>query len=253
MEVFYMKFIVISLHRHHLRNSVLSLLLILVICCTLAFSVWTKLTRDELFAHVNGEYNEAKIVVVDAGHGGEDSGAIGQDGILEKTLNLEIAFEIGKQLEENGYIVVYTRTDDRLLYRPEEDIKGIRKISDLKNRCKIISRYPQATFISIHMNSFGDSKYSGLQVYYSPNNEKSLTLAQCIQNKVRDDLQPDNNRQTKNGENMYVLKNTQNPGALIECGFLTNSEECLKLSSKEYQKALSFSIVCGIIEYMNSN
>ena len=137
-----------------------------------------------------------------------------------------------------------------MLYTEEENIKGIRKISDLKNRCKIAARYPNSVFVSIHMNSFGSSKYSGLQVYYSEKNDESRLLADSIQNKVINDLQKTNNRVTKPGKDMYILENIDNTAVLIECGFLSNKEECEKLSEKEYQKELSFSIVCGIIEYI---
>ena len=100
------------------------------------------------------------------------------------------------------------------------------------------------------MNSFGSSKYSGLQVYYTDGNDESYNLAQSIQNKVKNDLQKDNNRVVKSGKQIYLLENIENTAVLIECGFLTNPEECEKLSKKDYQKELSFSIVCGIIEYI---
>lgn len=199
------------------------------------------------------EETERKTIIIDAGHGGEDCGAIGVSGVYEKDLNLEIASMLGGLLTDEGYAVIYTRTDDRLLYTDEENIKGIRKISDLKNRCKIGAEYENSIFVSIHMNSFAEEKYSGLHVYYSDNNADSYALAMKVQGKVRDTLQPNNNRVPKSGENIYLLENLENPAILIECGFLTNIEECEKLSQKEYQKELSFSILCGIIEYIESN
>ena len=129
-------------------------------------------------------------------------------------------------------------------------IKDSLKISDLKNRCKVAERYPDSIFVSIHMNSFGSSNYSGLQVYYSGSNDSSRILADSIQNKVINDLQKENKRVTKPGKDMYILENINNTAVLVECGFMTNNEELKKLSEKEYQKQLSFSIVCGIIEYM---
>ena len=138
-----------------------------------------------------------------------------------------------------------------MLYLPEENVKGMRKISDLKNRCKITAEYDNCIFVSIHMNSYGASKYSGLQVYYADGNEESRELAHKIQSAVREKLQPNNHRQIKNGDSIYLLENSKGTAVLIECGFLTNPEECQKLSEKEYQKELSFSIICGIIEYIN--
>ena len=193
--------------------------------------------------------SEKNIIILDAGHGGEDPGAIGVDGVYEKNINLDITLEIGRILSEYGYAVVYTRHDDKLLYSEEENIKGIRKISDLKNRCKIAAEYPEALFVSIHMNSYQSSKYSGLQVYYSEKNENSRILASNIQTSVKYNMQASNKRTIKPGDGMYILENIDNSAVLIECGFLTNQEECKKLSEKEYQKQLSLAIVCGIIEY----
>ena len=102
------------------------------------------------------------------------------------------------------------------------------------------------------MNSFGDSKYSGLQVYYSTQNEESMDLASAIQSGVSSELQQENNRKIKEGKDIYVLENTANPAVMIECGFLTNAEECKKLSEENYQKQLSFSIIRAIIEYIEA-
>jgi N-acetylmuramoyl-L-alanine amidase len=192
------------------------------------------------------------LIILDAGHGGEDAGATGINGALEKDLNLSVVNILGEMLTEKGFAVVYTRSEDKLLYEEWENIKGIRKISDLKNRCKIAKSYPNALFVSIHMNTFGDGKYSGLQVYYSPENKESEMLAGAIQSSVKKELQPNNNRNIKQGNDIYILENIDNTAVLIECGFLSNEEEAKKLSQKEYQKMLSFSIICGIIEYMNT-
>ena len=199
----------------------------------------------------NNEPSE-KVIILDAGHGGEDSGAVGAGGVLEKNLNLEIANAIRLALEEKGFTVIMTRTEDKMLYSEEENVKGMRKLSDLKNRVKIAENYPNALFISIHMNSFGASKYSGLQVYYSEDDNGSMALANSIQSSVKDKLQPDNNRVTKCGKELYLLERSPVTTVLVECGFLSNAEECKKLSEKEYQNQLSFAIVCGIIEYIEN-
>ncbi len=191
-------------------------------------------------------------IIIDAGHGGEDSGATSSLGFLEKDLNLAIAKILRDGLVNKGYEVVMTRTEDKMLYSEEENIKGMRKLSDLKNRCAIAAKYPESIFISIHMNSFGSSKYSGLQVYYSGGNEESRKLANAIQNNVRSELQPENNRVTKNGKDLYILENCSSTSVIVECGFMSNNEECQKLSTKEYQNQLSSAIICGIISYINS-
>ena len=189
-----------------------------------------------------------KIVIVDAGHGGEDVGAIGVCGIYEKDLNMQISEKLGEYLNAAGFRVIYTRTEDRLLYTDEQNIKGMRKINDLKNRMAIANAYTNAIFISIHMNFYGHPSCSGLQVYHSGDSD-SKSLADAIQNSVKNTLQPTNKRTIKEGNDIYVLENCNLPAILIECGFISNPEECKKLSEKEYQKELCFSILCGIIEY----
>ena len=248
-----MKIYVLNLARNKAIKLCLAFLLCLTVILSTIVGITTKIYGRNLMTAMTNASLENKIIILDAGHGGEDPGAISDGGIYEKDLNLAITLEIGKILSEKGYAVVYTRTDDRLLYKEEENIKGIRKISDLKNRCEVAKKYPEAIFVSVHMNSFGSKKYSGLQVYYSTKNDESAALADSIQEKVKNDLQPGNNRKIKEGKGMYILENVDNTAVLIECGFITNSEEAKKLSEKEYQKQLSFSIFCGIIEYIEKN
>ena len=245
-----MKIVVLDFCKKRMSTAIVSILLVSVILIACSIGVVTQLFRDELYFESADAIPYDKIIVLDAGHGGEDPGAIGVTGVYEKDLNLQLVLQIGNILEEKGYIVVYTRTEDKLLYNEDQNIKGIRKISDLKNRCEAANKYPDSIFVSIHMNSFGEGKYSGLQVYYSPEDDDSRLLADKIQSSVKDSLQKENNRTIKQGDGMYLLENTEPTAVLIECGFLTNKTECEKLSQKEYQKELSFSIVCGIIEYV---
>lgn len=244
-----MRIVVLNLHkyRHVLRAAkIISVMMILAIFFSVVVGAYT---GSEKYIDALQAESEKNLIIIDAGHGGEDPGAVGGDGIYEKDLNLDIAMTLGELLAERGFAVMYTRTEDKLLYTEEENIRGIRKISDLKNRCKIAAEYPDAIFISVHMNSFGDSKYSGLQVYYSENNDYSRMLATNIQTSVKDSLQSGNNRVVKPGKHMYIMENLSSPAVLIECGFITNPSECKKLCEKEYQKRLSLAIVCGIIKY----
>ncbi len=225
---------------------------VLVLAVSIGITLGLILTVDAyLYPSVDVDNEPAeRVIIIDAGHGGEDSGAIGANGVLEKNLNLEIAEVLKSELEAKGFTVVMTRTEDKMLYSEEENIKGMRKLSDLKNRVKVAENYPNAIFISIHMNSFGASEYSGLQVYYAEDDNGSMALANSIQSSVKGSLQPENNRVTKCGKNLYLLEKSPVTSVLVECGFLSNEEECKKLSEKEYQKQLSFAIVCGIIEYI---
>ena len=191
-------------------------------------------------------------VILDAGHGGEDGGAVGCNGVLEKDLNLSVAFGLAARLREAGVEVILTRAEDALLYGEAGNIKGHRKENDLKNRLAIAEKHPDALFVSIHMNSFSVPKYSGLQVYYA-GTEGSCALATCIQRAVRDRLQPENKRSVHAaGSSIYLLDHAVGRAVLVECGFLSNPEECVKLSQKDYQSELCFSIFCGIMEYIKA-
>jgi N-acetylmuramoyl-L-alanine amidase len=193
----------------------------------------------------------APVIVIDAGHGGEDAGAVAQDGTLEKDLNLKIALCLDALCEINGNSAVLTREDDRLLYDHYgelDDYTGKKKIYDLKNRVKIANEHENAIFVSIHMNKFSSPKYSGTQIYFSPNNPSSEMLARTIQNSTRTHLQPSNNRQIKRADSsIYVLNSLPCPAVLIECGFLSNDEELQRLNDEKYQAKLSLVIFTGIL------
>ena len=244
-----MKCYVINLRGARRVFPLVKLLALMLVFVSIVYVVSESVFYTSEYVFAMQAESEKNTIIIDAGHGGEDSGAVGADGTLEKNLNLEIASELGRQLTERGFAVVYTRTDDKMLYNEDENINGIRKLSDLKNRCKIAAEYPNAIFISIHQNSYGSSKYSGLQVYYKPDDKQSATLASYIQSSVKNELQTENNRSVKSGKGLYLLENSENTSVIIECGFLSNTEECKKLSEKEYQKELCLAIICGIMEY----
>lgn len=244
-----MRIIVLNLHKYRYIFGVIKITAIALVLLILSGIITRAHISSDRYLATLADENERNLVILDAGHGGEDPGAIGVSGVYEKDLNLEIVKEIGTVLKEKGFAVLYTRTEDKLLYAESENVKGLRKISDLKNRCKIAAEYPKSIFISVHMNSYGDSKYSGMQVYYSTKTDESKVLASSIQSNVKNSVQQTNNRTVKTGNDIYVLENISNTAVLIECGFITNQEECKKLSEKEYQKQLSLAIVCGIIEY----
>lgn len=190
-------------------------------------------------------------VIIDAGHGGEDGGTIGKNGIYEKDLNLIIANDISDMLTASGIEVIMTRSEDILLYDRNVDFNGRKKMLDLAARLKIANETENAVFISIHMNAFPQEKYSGLQVYYSKNTMLSEELALSIQESVKKALQPHNERRIKEADdNIYLLDRCNNPSVLVECGFLSNPTECESLSSEEYQKELSLAIFEGIYTYI---
>ena len=185
-----------------------------------------------------------RTVILDAGHGGEDGGAIGHiDGreICEKDINLSIALILRDMLEAEGINVILTREEDVLLYDRNTDFQGRKKVLDLAARLHIGQKTSDALFVSIHMNAFPQTQYKGLQVYYSPNHALSSALAQRIQTNVQAQLQPDNMRKIKRADSsIFLLDRLTCPAVLVECGFLSNEEDCSNLSRKDYQQKIAF-------------
>lgn len=189
-------------------------------------------------------------VIVDAGHGGEDGGAVALDNSNEKDYNLDIALKLQRILELNGFNVIMTRTGDVMTC--DKGLKSIRsrKISDIYNRFALMEKHPDAIFVSIHQNKFNDENQKGTQVFYSGNNDKSNALAQSIQQNIKDKLQPENNRMIKkSGTEIYLLYHAKIPAVLVECGFVSNYEDLKKLKTDEYKTQLAMLIAEGIINY----
>jgi N-acetylmuramoyl-L-alanine amidase len=177
--------------------------------------------------------------VIDAGHGGEDGGTVGVDGTLEKDINLTLARELFDALTSRGIRCVMTRTEDMLLYDRNADYEGRKKALDAKARLEIAAKQERAIFVSIHQNSYPVAKYSGFQVYYSKNSPESAEIAKKLELAVREELQPDNNRASKEaGTNIYLLNKLTCPAVLLECAFLSNPEECAQLQDTEYRARL---------------
>ncbi len=191
------------------------------------------------------------VVVIDAGHGGEDGGA-SDNGVLEKDVNLAIALKLRDMLKLSGYDVKMIREEDISVYDSSASTVREKKVSDMKNRVEMINSNSDNILISIHQNKFEQSKYSGAQMFYSENNPKSEKLAECIRRSVTSLLQPENSRELKadNGS-VYILKKAEVPAVIVECGFLSNEEEAKKLNSENYQSEMAFAICCGFLDYMS--
>ena len=189
-----------------------------------------------------------RVIIIDAGHGGPDGGAIGGDNTAEKDLNLEVALKLQKLLEQSGCTVFMTRTEDISLSTPEDDANRQRKVADLANRKKMIDEYDVEAFVSIHMNTFSDPQYFGTQVFYS-NSSGSKQLADYIQTEVcKEDT--DNIRVAKDGsKNIFILSETSIPSVVVECGFLSNEKDLTRLKSEEYQSKLAAAIYNGITKF----
>ena len=220
---------------------------LLVITITMFF------TTD--IAHTtSGSTTEFKpTIVIDAGHGGEDSGAISNDGnILEKNINLNISLLLKDLFLTNGFDVVMTRDTDISLHNP--NATSHKKHSDLQNRVDIFNSSQNNIVISIHQNKFTQEKYSGTQIFYSSNCDKSSALAEKVKSSVVTLLQPDNQRECKvAGSEIFVLNNARVPAIMVECGFLSNEAEAQKLNNNDYQSKLAYCIYLGFLEYYYTN
>lgn len=192
-----------------------------------------------------------QTVIIDAGHGGDDGGAIGIDGTVEKDINLDIALKLEKLLKFYGFDVIMTRTEDIMTCDDGLDSLRKRKISDIHNRFDVLEKNPDAVFISIHQNKFEDNSQHGTQVFYSGNNDESKLLAESIQNSIVSVLQPDNSRVVKkSGSGIYLLYHAKLPAVLVECGFISNPAEVKKLNDENYRMKIAILIADGLIKYL---
>ena len=189
-------------------------------------------------------------IIIDAGHGGVDGGATSCTGILESAYNLEIALRLNDLFQLLGYDTRMIRTSDISVYTKGETIAQ-KKMSDLKERVRVTNETENAILISIHQNIFSDSRYSGAQVFYAPT-EGSQELAQQMQSRLIQTLNPGSKRQCKKGEGIYLLEHISQPGILIECGFLSNLREEAALRDPDYQKKLCCVIVTGLGSYLSN-
>lgn len=186
-------------------------------------------------------------IVVDAGHGGDDPGKIGINGALEKDINLVIAHKLKELLESQGYEVVMTRTTGDGLYKP--GTKNM-KVEDMQKRCEIITKAMPVFTVSIHQNSYPEEYVKGAQVFYYGQSTEGEALAKKIQSSLVEHLDPENHRVEKANESYYLLKKTPTPTVIVECGFLSNSEEADLLETEEYQDKVAWAIMMGIAKYM---
>lgn len=193
-----------------------------------------------------------RIYIIDAGHGGADGGAVGVNNTVEKEINLSIALKLNEIMQSFGFKTVLTRRED--IMTCDEGLHTLRekKVSDIHNRLNLLESTENAVLISIHQNSYPGKTSFGTQVFYSPGNEQSEILAQCVQSTVIDMLQKDNKRKIKKaGTDIYLLYHAKSPAVLVECGFITNPSDCEKLKKEEYQNEIAFAVFCGVMKYEN--
>ncbi len=212
--------------------------------------VWAMIGYTGIDKIVSNTAMPKPALIIDAGHGGIDGGAVAADGTVEKDINLDIAKKLADIAEMGGFDVIMVREGDYDISDRGLDTIKSKKTSDIHNRLALTAQYPEALFVSIHQNHFEQPKYWGAQVFYGVKNPQSQILAEHIQNAICDILQKENIRKIKKAEkNLYILYNTDSTAVMVECGFLSNKDECAKLCDDEYRQQLAFEIFRAINEY----
>ncbi len=199
----------------------------------------------------NQIYSIGSTVILDAGHGGEDGGAVAPDGTAEKDINLEISNGIAAFFELFGVPYIPVRTVDTSVCDLGLTTIRERKRSDIMNRYALVNGTPDSILLSIHQNMFTESKYSGTQVFYAAKQESSKTLADEIRKSVLGALQPENTREIKpSTDSIYLLYQAKTTSVMVECGFLSNENELRRLKEPSYEAQMSYFIFKGLLNYL---
>ena len=232
-------------------KMLIAMLLIAASLIIFAYALEKKESSDSLI--INSESDSVKknskkiTVVIDAGHGGFDGGAVAIDKSAEKDLNLEYALALERILSDMGIDTVMTRSDDTALAESGEN----RKARDLKKRLEIASEKENCLFVSIHMNKFSDERVKGATVYYSPNHADGRSIAESIMEMLENNLPEAGKRPIKEADSsIYILKRITCPAILFECGFISNSEELCRLKDAEYKEKLMTALAMSIKNYI---
>lgn len=197
----------------------------------------------------NGTPVSSHTIILDAGHGEPDGGAVSENGVSEADINLDIVLKLQKLLEQSGCIVILTRSDENGIYDLDEESIRNKKVSDMKNRVEISKTEEADCFVSIHLNKIPQTQYSGWQTFYQSKSEESKELALDIQNNLNYSIQKENKREVLSLSGKYIMEHVTIPTVTVECGFLSNPEEEKLLQQEEYQEKLSWGIYTGLMDY----
>ena len=235
--------------RFRLKRALLAMGLMIALCLCTALGIF--LVQRAIQSNAGPANSPDPVILLDAGHGGEDGGAVGLGGVVEKELNLAITRKLESILRAMGYQTILTRTGDNSIHDADAATMRERKVSDIHNRFAMQeSLREKDLFVSIHMNKFPGSAAHGTQVFYSKNNPASALLAQSIQESVVRLVQPENTRQIKpSGDSIYLLYYAKKTAVMVECGFLSNAGDAEKLQDEEYQNRIAFAIAGGILDF----
>lgn len=216
------------------KNLTMVLIYILVVSMFLGIALIGNEVTSVIAEHT--PVIRTNTIIIDAGHGGEDGGATSCSGRQESIYNLEISLKFRDLLQLLGCKTLMIRTKDESVYKEGSTIAA-KKVSDLKERVRIVNEREGAILVSIHQNMFPDGQYHGAQVFYGPKGE-SQALAEAMQQALRDTVNPGSNRKIKKADGIYLMQQIRCTGILVECGFLSNPQEEALLRTDAYQQKL---------------
>jgi len=195
----------------------------------------------------NENAGKEKVIVIDAGHGGADPGMVGIGGLEEKGINLAVSMKLKESLEDQGFTVVMTRTEDQGLY--QEGARN-KKVQDMQNRIEIMEKAKPLLAVSVHQNSYTEESVKGPQVFYYESSAEGQKLAVSIQNALNTELSVERPRKEKGNTSYFLLKKSPCVLNIVECGFLTNEKEAELLQTEEYQQKIVEAVTKGIVQYV---
>ena len=188
------------------------------------------------------------VIVIDPGHGGRDPGKVGVHNILEKDVNLSISLKLKNLLEQNDIKVIMTRDTDTGLYHEGDSNK---KRADMNTRVQTIKESKADLAVSIHQNSFTEEYVKGAQVFYHNKSSQGKKLAEMLQKQIVETIADGNHRKAKPNDNYFMLKNTECPLVIVECGYLTNIREAGLLTDDNYQERMAYAIHLALMQFIN--
>ena len=220
---------------------------IIFLCLTLIVGIsYFSLFENTPSVPVSSTPVSSHIIVLDAGHGYPDGGAVNESGVSESEINLKIIQKLQELLEASNCTVILTRSDENGIYDANAKRK---KLSDLNNRIDIINNSDANILVSVHLNKISQNQYYGWQSFYQKNNENSKNLANLIQSNLNYSIQKENKREILPISNIYLMDNSKIPSVIVECGFLSNPDDSVLLQTDSYQNSLAWGIYTGIMDY----
>lgn len=231
-------------------NNYFNVLFLLMVCFAIVLFIEPAKNLLEQTTGDNVSMPAKITVAIDPGHGGRDPGKVGVTGTLEKDINLQVALKLKKYLEKNDINVVMTRTEDTGLDIESESNK---KAADMRRRVETINNSDAIIAVSVHQNSFTQESIKGSQVFYYTGSPEGKTFAEVMQVKLKETLKDGNKREAKSNDSYYMLKKTNCPIVIVECGYLSNYGESALLIKEEYQDKLAWAIHLGILSYINES